>query len=80
MTVFVFFVYDLQGAYDRLQKSVSSLTACPAEDVAAIETLIYSKKGDEFTYDEVIEEEPHMKSFANTTQFSNKKSKKVSSV
>ena len=47
-------------AYETLKISEESLRKVPKEDVSAIESIIYNEKTDEFTYEEVIEEEPHM--------------------
>lgn len=49
--------------------------------MSAIESIIYNNRTNEFCYDEVIEEEPHMNSFGPVTQFTiNKEKKKEASV
>ena len=64
-----------------MKQSEKSYFDLPARDVAAIESIIYNIRTNEFCYDEVIEEEPHMNSFGPVTQFTiNKEKKKEASV
>ena len=47
-----------QNAVTTLRVSQKSLRAIPKEDLSAIESIIYNDKTSEFTFQEVIEEEP----------------------
>ncbi|KAK8806352.1 hypothetical protein WA588_002923, partial [Blastocystis sp. NMH] len=63
----------LEEAYKTLTKSLESLTQVPPPDVSAIEAIIYNQHTSNFTYAEVVEEQPHMKMFGNS--YSTKKEK-----
>ena len=60
--------------------SEESLRKVPKEDVSAIESIIYNEKTDEFTYEEVIEEEPHMAAWRSAKEKDRRKIVSVYSV